>query len=137
MRTKITPWSLPAALALAASACVSQQETYQKAVSSYVGGSIDQVVVDLGPPDSSFQLADGRTVYEWEELTIEHRPRPMQSFSERYYVENDSGQLVPVHRPSMFGQDVDEITRTCTTRFTTGPDRQVQAVAFEGDGCRA
>ena len=126
-----------AALALAMAGCVSPRENYQKAVSGYVGGSIDAVVTDLGPPDSSFQLADGRTVYEWEEISIEHRPQLMQSFSDTYYVENSSGQLVPVHRPSMFGQDVDEITRICTTRFTVGPNRQVLEVTFEGDGCRA
>lgn len=137
MRMKITLWAVPAALALALTACVSQRENYQKAVSGYVGGSIDEVVADIGPPDSSFQLADGRTVHEWEELTIEHRPRLMQSFSERYYVESASGQLVPIHRPSMFDQNVDEITRICTTRFTVGADRQVQTVTFEGDGCRA
>jgi hypothetical protein len=132
MQFKLMSCSVLAALLLAA--CVSRQAEYQKAVTGYVGGSIDDVVTDLGPPDSSFQLADGRTIHEWEELSIEHRPRLMQSFSNRYYVETDSGQVVPLG-PSILHEGVDEITRICTTRFTVGPDRQVQEVTFEGDGC--
>lgn len=119
-------------LAVAVTACVTTED-YAKSVNGYVGQPIDAVVADMGPPDSSFQNQDGTMVFEWEELTIEHRPR---MFSDRTYIETRDGHLVPVQRPSQFGSDVNEITRTCTTRFTTNAARQVQSATFEGDGCR-
>ncbi|MEZ5668663.1 MAG: hypothetical protein R3F55_14730 [Alphaproteobacteria bacterium] len=125
-----------AAAALLLAACVSRSG-YQQQVEGYMGASIDSVVMDLGPPDSSFQLADGSTVYEWEELSIERRPRLFQTWSSQYYVHTQTGQVIPLQRPSQLGEDVSEITRICTTRFTTDPAGRVVKVEFEGDGCRA
>jgi len=121
--------------AAAVGACVSSNN-YAKDVGSYVGQPIDSVVLAYGPPDSSFQLEDGRWMFEWEELSIEHRPG-FRTFHDRYYVHNENGHVVPVYRPSLFGSDVQEITRICTTRFSTSEARVVQGVMFEGDGCRS
>lgn len=123
-----------AAAALVVAGCATRAE-YARNVNTYVGQPIDSVVLDMGPPDSSFQLADGRWIYEWEEMTIERRLDP--DWGHVDYLETKDGRIVPIHRPSIFGSDVDEITRICTTRFTTGAERVVQGVAFEGDGCRA
>jgi hypothetical protein len=124
---------LAAAAALAG--CVSRNN-YARDVNSFLGQPIDNVVLAYGPPDSSFQLSDGRWVFEWEELLIEHRPR-MDRWNRVYYVHTKDGAVVPVYRPSYFGSGVDQITRICTTRYTTNGERMVEAVAFEGSGCRS
>jgi hypothetical protein len=124
-----------AATAAAVSGCVSSSN-YAKDVNSYLGQPIDNVVLAYGPPDSSFQLGDGRWVYEWEEISVEHRP-DMDDWHRTYYVQNSDGAIVPVYRPSLYGSDVEEITRLCTTRYTTSGEQVVEAVAFQGDGCRS
>ncbi|MGF1626545.1 MAG: hypothetical protein ACFCVH_16810 [Alphaproteobacteria bacterium] len=126
---------LAAIATTAAGGCVSR-DNYAKDVGSFVGQPIDAVVLAHGPPDSSFQLADGSWVFEWEEISIDRRPE-FHTFHDRYYVQTGDGRFVPVHRPSLFGSEVEEITRICTTRFTTSEARQVQQVTFEGDGCRS
>lgn len=108
---------------------------YAENVNGYIGQPIDAVVLDMGPPDSSFQLAEGNWVFEWEEISIERRLD--RNWGHVDYIETNDGRIVPIHRPSLFGSDVDEITRICTTRFTTSSERVVQGVTFEGNGCRA
>lgn len=122
-----------AGIVASAAACVTT-ENYAKSLSGYAGQSIDTVVADIGPPDSSFQNEDGSMVYEWEEISIEHYPR---MFTSRTYIETHDGHVIPVMRPSQFGSEVNQIARICTTRFTTSADRQVQGIMFVGDGCRS
>lgn len=135
MRTLVAICFGLAAAAGTAGGCVSSSN-YAKDVNSFLGQPIDTVVLAYGPPDSSFQLSDGRWVFEWEELTVENRP-DFDGWNRTYYVQNNDGALVPVYRPSLYGSDVEQIARICTTRYTTSAERVVETVAFQGSGCRS
>lgn len=50
---------LGACLAFCVSGCASQ------ILSSYVGGSIEEPILDYGPPVNVLELSDGRRAYQW------------------------------------------------------------------------
>jgi hypothetical protein len=49
-------------LAAAVTGCVTHKVNWTARIGNY---TFDQAVVDMGPPDKSAKLSDGRTVAEW------------------------------------------------------------------------
>ncbi len=134
VRTTLLPL-LSCLLALALAGCLSSrtQANYQAQLNSYVGQHVDAVVLQLGPPDSSYQLADGRWIHEWEE------ERTQQSFTQalpRTQVLYDSdGNPVPITS----GITTQPTTRTynCTTRIVADNKGTVLSWTADGNDCRS
>jgi len=55
---------------LASSACTTTQQANEALETKFIGQSTDNFFLQYGPPSSSYQMNDGRMMYQWSE-----RPR--------------------------------------------------------------
>lgn len=55
------------ALCVIVAGCAATQEQVTAALGSkYIGRSVDQLVLEFGPPASTFKMSAGSTAYQWE-----------------------------------------------------------------------
>lgn len=55
------------ALCVLVAGCAATQEQVTAALGSkYTGRSVDQLVLEFGPPTSTFKMSDGSAAYQWE-----------------------------------------------------------------------
>jgi hypothetical protein len=136
-----------ALLALAGCQTVPYDErvaSYETAMKQrFVGKSSDELVLTLGPPDSSFKLTDGREVYQYEN-------RREAIFGGDTYtdwvtqtswrtVRNHDGSRsrvpVSVSVPVVRSTPVQSVTRVCIKRFVVDVNATVQDFRWEGNAC--
>jgi hypothetical protein len=140
-------------LALAGLGLVSACETvpYEERVKAFedsinarfVGRSSDDLVIALGPPQSSYKLSDGRDVLQYStDRTFTTGGGSYTSFEtvSRYRTvrEDDGTQRrieervsVPVTNTS----PIQTINQLCTRRFVVGLDKMVQSFVWQGNAC--
>lgn len=82
---------------------------YRKTLDSWMGSDISQVIVQWGPPSTTYLMPDGRTAYTW------------------LY---DGGAVAAPVMGTMYA-----IPRGCTTTLIAGSDNRVQSWQFRGNAC--
>lgn len=109
----------------------------------FVGRSVDDLVLALGPPQSSFKLSDGRDVLQYEvDRTITSGGGSYTSFEtvnrDRRVRDKDGTvrviedrQTVPVTNSS----PITTYNQVCKRRFVVGQDKMVQQFNWEGNSC--
>ena len=63
----------------------------------YIGKELQQVIIDLGSPDSYFKLADSRVVYTWHRQTDKYKSNRFIKSDERCVITmltDKTGQLI-------------------------------------------
>jgi hypothetical protein len=88
-------------LVLIVAACAGvrgQPETVQRLLrEKYVGKQLQEVLLDLGAPDSSFQLDDGRVAYTWCRQTDKYKSNVFIKSDERCVITmltDETGRLI-------------------------------------------
>lgn len=117
-----------AALALLA-ACATTAN-YEAEVQRWVGSPVDELVLEWGPPDNQFTLADGRSVIEYR---YEATSGGGSYTDTETQIDLSTGQLVqtPVSKTRPVRR------HWCRTRFVVSADRVVTSYSFQGNACRA
>jgi|SRR5579871_3242362 len=92
------------------------------------GASADNLVKQLGPPQSQQNLGNGRTLlqYDWS-----------SSYVAGGYTTTPDGQLYTGSTMNLPRSYVPEqtVVQTCIVQFVLGADQRVQEVHTQGDGC--
>jgi hypothetical protein len=109
----------------------------------FVGRSVDDLVIALGPPVSSYKLSDGREVVQYSldrtyttgggsytsyETVSRYRTVRQPDGTERRVEERTS---VPVTNSS----PIQTYNQTCIRRFVVGADKKVQSFNWQGNSC--
>jgi hypothetical protein len=141
------------ALALSSAALVSGCETvpYEDRVKAFedsvnarfIGRSSDELILTLGPPQSSYKLSDGRDVLQYSndrtyttgggsytsyETITRYRNVRQQDGTQQRVEERVS---VPVTNTS----PIETINQICTRRFVVSRDKTVESFAWQGNAC--
>lgn len=140
-------------LGLSALAFVSACETvpyaervalFEQSVNArFVGRSVDELILALGPPQSSFKLSDGRDVLQYEvDRTITTGGGSYTSFQtvnrDRRVREADGSVRVIQDRqtiPVQNNQPITTFNQVCKRRFVVGVDKKVERFSWEGNAC--
>ena len=92
------------------------------------GASVNDVVKQLGPPQTQQNLGNGRTLlqYDWS-----------SSYVAGGYTATPDGQLYTGSTMNLPRSYVPEqtVVQTCIVQFVAGPDQRVEEVHTQGDGC--
>ncbi len=92
------------------------------------GASSKDLVDKLGPPQSTQNLGNGRSLvqYDWS-----------SSYVAGGYTATSTGQLYTGSTLNLPRSYVPEqtVTQTCIVQFVLGPDQRVEEVHTQGDGC--
>jgi hypothetical protein len=109
----------------------------------FVGRSVDDLVIALGPPQSAYKLSDGREVVQYNvdrtyttgggsytsyETISRWRNVRQPDGSERRVEERVS---VPVTNAS----PIQTYNQICTRRFVVGADKRVESFNWQGNSC--
>lgn len=141
------------ALALAALSFTAACETvpYEERVRAFedsvamrfVGKSVDELILALGPPNSSYKLSDGRDVLQYEidrtyttgggsYTSYQTATRTRQVRDNDGTVRNvEERQTIPVQNV----EPIRTINQACTRRFVVSQDKRVETFRWEGNSC--
>jgi hypothetical protein len=120
---------------------VAAYETGMKA--RFVGKSADDLVLTLGPPDSSFKLSDGRDVFQYENRRetmgggdtytdwVSHTSYRTVRTSDGSRVRVPAHISVPVVRTT----PIYSVSRVCINRFVVDVNNTVEDFRWEGNAC--
>ena len=93
------------------------------------GASANDLVKQLGPPQATQNLGNGRTLlqYDWSSSYV----------AGGYTTTTTTGQLYTGSTLNLPRSYVPEqtVTQTCIVQFVLGPDQRVEEVHTQGDGC--
>lgn len=107
-------------------------------VDSYVGKSVDNVVINLGPPNSNYTLSDGREVLQYRSVKTDH-----YSYGSSFSLGSGWGNYhnrgsVLLAWP-LFGPYYDNNFNTreyvCVRRFLITKEKKVEDFKWEGNSC--
>ncbi len=137
--------TLIAVLGLAACETVPYKDRaalYQKQVSDkYVGQSVDNVVLDLGPPSSTYPLTDGREMLQFETKKDGYYPRTSgyvsvgTGWGGGWHRGNYGGIGIGIPFPMEYPDGYNSNEAKCVKRFIVNKQKLVESFAFEGKGC--
>jgi hypothetical protein len=109
----------------------------------FVGKSVDELVLALGPPQSSFKLSDGRDVLQYEvdrmittgggsytSYETVNRDRRVRDPDGTVRVIQDR-QTIPVQN----NQPIQTFNQLCKRRFVVDQNKQVVQFNWEGNAC--
>ena len=116
-------------LVLASCAPRATTEHFEAALNRWVGKPFDDLVVRIGPPNSSFKLDDGNTVYQWNIQNFVTTGGGITSAPVTNYGTGTT-VWVPVANPA--------VTHNlyCNVRIITAPDKTIVSWAYDGNACR-
>ncbi len=109
----------------------------------FVGKSVDELILALGPPNSSYKLSDGRDVLQYEidrtfttgggsYTSFETATRTRQVRDNDGTVRNvEERQTIPVQNVS----PIQTINQVCARRFVVTPDKRVSEFRWQGNSC--
>lgn len=134
--------------ALACIACVlggcATEAGYKKILDSWVGSDADQLVMQWGPPQSSYTMSNGTKVLQFSSARQFQTGgvttyQPVTTYNNGnvyspYGMGNYSGtstSYVPTTSP------VQTWNMQCTTRFEVGTDNKIKSYSYEGNDCVA
>jgi hypothetical protein len=130
---------LALAFAGALGACAAGQPAAQdRSLLSWQGATGDELVTQLGPPESRTALANGETMlqYRWGRTVTEggytvgmNQPAYQNGFGGPSPFTGGDAALPRRYLPSQTVQQI------CIARFTLGADNRVRKIGWEGDGC--
>ncbi|MCU0882252.1 MAG: hypothetical protein MUF14_06250 [Hyphomonadaceae bacterium] len=120
---------------------VAAYETAMK--TRFVGKSSDELVLTLGPPDSSFKLSDGREVFQYENRSEfigggETYTDWVTRTSYRTVRSSDGSRVrVPAHVsiPVVRTTPIYSRTNVCINRFVVDVNSTVEDFRWEGNAC--
>jgi hypothetical protein len=109
----------------------------------FVGQSADQLILALGPPQSSYKLSDGRDVLQYELdrtfTTGGGSYTSYQTLTRTREIKDSNGQVRTVQdRETVPVQNVEPIrtiNQVCQRRFVVGADKMVQDFRWQGNAC--
>jgi hypothetical protein len=120
-------------------ACATGQPAAQdRGILSWQGATGDELVAQLGPPESRTALGDGETTlqYRWARMVNEggytvgmNQPGYQNGFAGPGPFTGGDAALARRYVPSRTVQQI------CLARFTLGPDNRVRKIGWQGDGC--
>lgn len=92
------------------------------------GASADDLVKQLGPPQTQQNLGNGRTLFQYDWSS---------SYVAGGYTATPDGQLYTGSTMNLPRSYVPEqtVVQTCIVQFVVGPDQRVEEVHSQGDGC--
>jgi hypothetical protein len=120
-------------------ACATPMQSAQdRSLLSWQGASGDDLVAQLGAPESRTTLASGETLlqYRWTRTVSEGgytvgmgAPAYQNGFGGPSAFTGGDAALPRRYVPSQSAQQI------CVARFTLGADNRVREISWEGDGC--
>jgi hypothetical protein len=123
---------------------VERVAAYESAMKGrFIGKSSDELVLTLGPPDSSFKLSDGREVFQYENRRemlaggdtytdwVNHHSYRTVRDSNGNRVRVPTSISVPVVRTT----PIYSINRVCINRFVVDVNSTVEDFRWEGNAC--
>lgn len=147
LRFALTALAGLAVVAVGACSTVPHEErvaAYEAAMKTrFVGKSADELVLTLGPPDSSFKLSDGREVFQYENRSEfigggETYSDWVTRTSYRTVRNGDGSRVrVPAHVsiPVVRTTPIYSQTRVCINRFVVDVNSTVEDFRWEGNAC--
>lgn len=147
MRHRLTALTLIALAMLGACETIPYEErvkAFEDAVTArFVGKSVDEVILALGPPNSSYRLSDGRDVLQYElDRTYTSGGgsyTSYQTITRTRQVRDSDGSVRNIEeRQSVPVQNIEPIrtlNQSCTRRFVIALDKRVEAFRWEGNAC--
>lgn len=112
---------------------------YEKSmIDTYVGKSIDNVILALGPPNSSHPLTDGREILQYKNVRIDQ-----SSFGSSFSIGggfgsyHNRGAVIlswPFFSP-FYDNSINTRELVCIRRFLISKDKKVEDFKWEGNSC--
>ena len=131
-----------AAIALTACAPLETREEFERQVNSLMGRSISDLIANYGPPESEYQLPDGRAVYTFVNRTTYTTPRivmPTRTTPEYTTVQVHGNVAFATTTPSKTtGGEVyggQSYVKTCELRLITDQNGVIRNWSARGDDC--
>lgn len=103
--------------------------------SKFIGKSFDEVVLAYGPPNSNYQMNDGRIMYQYNfSQKSVYAPGGTIQYG-GYYGARYSGLGFGFGFPFGLSTGASEFKRDCTRRFLVNSAKIVEDFKFEGNSC--
>lgn len=112
-------------------------ENYEKILQTWVGLHVDELVLDWGPPQSSFDLSTGEKIIEYHNVRYVYIPSTSFPRAHTVYRKHPDGSVTTYQTFSEHEIPAQSYTRFCKTRFIINPDGMIKQWDWEGDDCRA
>jgi hypothetical protein len=147
MRHKFTFLTLIAMGMLGACETIPYEERVKafeyRVAERFVGKSVDEVILSLGPPNSSYKLSDGRDVLQYEldrtYTTGGSSYTSYQTITRTRQIRDNDGSVRNIEeRQSVPVQNIEPIrtiNQSCTRRFVITQDKRVEAFRWDGNAC--
>ena len=125
-------------VALLVTGCVSTStENYEKILQTWVGLHVDELVLDWGPPQSSFDLSTGDKIIEYHNVRYVYIPGSSFPTAHTVYKHHTDGSVTTYRRFTEREIPAQSYTRFCKTRFIINPEGIIKQWDWEGDDCAA
>jgi hypothetical protein len=104
----------------------------------YVGKSVDNVVLDMGPPNSNYTLSDGREVLQYSKKRMDRTSMGGTiAIGTGFGGYHNRGSVVmawPFFSP-FYDNSYNERELVCVKRFLVDKDKKVTDFRWEGNAC--
>jgi len=126
-------------LALAGCASLNEEEVrqFQAEMDSYVGRSVDELVLARGVPTATAPLSTGGRVLEYAKSSTRISGGQSYTVYNPVFVPNSSGGGTWISVPSQHAAPIHSSERNCKLTFQVSADNVVRAWKAEGNDCRA
>ncbi len=104
----------------------------------YIGQSVDNVVLDMGPPSSSYTLSDGREIIQYSSRRTDRSSAggtiALGTSFGHYYNRGSVLMAWPMFSP-YYNDGYSERELVCIKRFMVNKDKKVEDFRWEGNSC--
>ena len=112
-------------------------ENYENILQSWVGLHVDELVLDRGPPQSSFELSTGDKMIEYHNVNYVYIPGYSYPVPRTINLKHPDGSVTTYSTYSEHQIPAQSYTRSCKTRFIISPDGLIKQWDWKGDDCKA
>lgn len=112
-------------------------ENYEKILQTWVGMHVDELVLDWGPPQSSFELSTGDKVIEYHDVRYVYVPAFSYPIPQTYHYRTPEGSTGTIRTYAEHKIPAQSYTRSCKTRFIISADGIIKQWDWKGDNCTA